>query len=82
MELFTERLKRLRIARNMSQRRLAELIGIDHRAVIRFEEGSGKPRFESLRAMARHLHVSIDYLMTGHESPHAGLYRAISPNKD
>ena len=77
-ELFGERLTRLRQAKRLSSRALADLVGVEHRSIWRIEHGETKPRMEYLAAIARHLDVSIDYLVTGREqSQLAALHHAI-----
>jgi transcriptional regulator with XRE-family HTH domain len=77
-ELFGERLTRLRVAKRISSRALADLVGVEHRAILRMEYGETKPRLDNLSAIARHLAVSIDYLVTGHEQAKlAALHHAI-----
>jgi len=78
METLAERINRLRATRHMSQRALAERIGVTHASVIRIENGEHKPRADSLHPMARALGVSTDYLLTGRDAPqHAALISAI-----
>lgn len=75
-EAFGERLHRLRTERLMSQRALAERVGIEHRMIGRFERGDNKPRIDTAVGLARVLNVTTDYLLSGRD-PDAALRTAI-----
>lgn len=68
MAEFTERLKLLREARNLTQARLAELLDIDPRAYNRWERGSTTPQLETLIRIADVLQVTLDEL-AGRKAP-------------
>lgn len=77
-ELFSERVRRLRQARNLTQAALAALCGLSPRAVSDWEIGRSRPWNADMPAIARALHVTLDYLHTGREAPaHAALIAAI-----
>jgi transcriptional regulator with XRE-family HTH domain len=77
-EMFGERLKRLREGRQLSQRQLADKVGITHGCVWRLERCDFVPKFSSIIRLASVLRVTTDYLLTGRESAHiAALHRAI-----
>lgn len=59
-----ERMTAAREAANMSQKRLAEIIGVDPVSVNRWEHGESRPSWEILRKMSEALNVSIDYLLS------------------
>lgn len=63
MDGFTERLKKLRQARSLSQTRLAELLGVLARTYNRWERGGHVPHAEMLVKMADALQVSVDELL-------------------
>ena len=44
MASWSERVFQLRVARRLSQRALAELLGVSERSVIRWEKGYGAPK--------------------------------------
>ena len=60
---FGERLKNLRTGRKMSQKYLAERIGIAKSAISFYESGDRFPSFEVLIKIARIFNVTTDYLL-------------------
>lgn len=77
-ELFSERVRRLRKDRNLTQAGLAALCGLSPRAVSDWEVGRSKPWAADMPAIALALHVTLDYLHNGRESAsHAALIAAI-----
>lgn len=75
METVAERLKRLRLERNLSQRELA-VPGVSYAYISRIEAGTRSPSVKALRKLAGRLSVSADYLETGEENGAAALLRA------
>ena len=63
MNAFQERLKLLRQARNITQVRLAELIGADPRVYNRWERGLATPQFDAVVKIADVLQVTLDELV-------------------
>lgn len=61
MENFSDRLKRLRIERGLTQKQLAEAVGANERG-IRFYEAGRLPDVASLIKLADFFNVSLDYL--------------------
>jgi len=68
MALFAERLRLLRQARNITQTRLAELVGVSARVYNRWEKGINVPHFEAIVKLADILQVSLDEL-AGRKEP-------------
>lgn len=66
---FAENLKSIRQEKNISQEDLAEIIGVSHQAVSKWEQGSGYPEMEKLLVLSKELNVSLDYLMLGEIKP-------------
>ncbi len=62
---FGTRLKRLREARGLTQRQLAERIDIEPAQVTRYERGQFLPNAESLVALSKVLQVETDFLLKG-----------------
>jgi transcriptional regulator with XRE-family HTH domain len=60
---FPERLVALRKQRRLSQRALAESVGIHLTQVQRYEAGSGQPTLDVVRRLAIALSVSADMLV-------------------
>ena len=60
---FGEKIKEARKKTGLSQEELAEIIGISRAAVAKWETDKGLPDIENLKAIAKLLDVSIDYLL-------------------
>ena len=60
--LFSVRLKELRLQHGFSQEELAEKIGIKQNSYSDWEHGKCKPNYEKLEKIADLLEVSLDYL--------------------
>ena len=63
-----ERIAALRAARNMKQNELAEALGVSAQAVSKWENDVSAPDISILPALAEHLGVRVDELLTG-ETP-------------
>ena len=61
--IFAERLKAAREARSMSQSELARKLDMVPSAIAHFEANRRKPSFATIRAIARALNVSSDFLL-------------------
>lgn len=72
-ETFPQRLHRLRMERNMSQRKL-ECKGVSYAYISRLEAGQRKPSVRVIRKIAHRLGVNPAYLETGRMGvcPHCG----------
>jgi transcriptional regulator with XRE-family HTH domain len=62
MPNFAQRLKELRMARSLTQTRLAELISTSPRVYSRWETGDVTPHFDTIVRLADTLGVSLDEL--------------------
>ena len=60
---FSIRLKELRIANNLTQPKLGEIVGVKKQMINELEHGRTNPGFNTLLALADHFDVSIDYLV-------------------
>jgi len=65
-EPIGDRLKRLRLARGLSQRELSAP-GVSYAYISRIEAGARTPSVKALRMLAAKLEVSVDYLETGRD---------------
>ena len=65
--MLGKRLKRLRTENKMTQRNLAEVIGVTHVSISGYESGKRTPDTETLTKLADYFNVSTDYLL-GRES--------------
>ncbi len=63
MHHFADRLRQLRIARGLTQTRLAELLQMTPRSYNRWERGGNTPHLEMLIRIADILQVSLDELV-------------------
>ncbi len=66
---LNQRLKSLRLERQVTQKRIAEAIGINTATVQKFEYGTAKPKFETLIKLADFFDVSLDYLACRTDNP-------------
>jgi transcriptional regulator with XRE-family HTH domain len=65
MRSFGRRLQELRGSRNVTQKELADLLGLHVMLVSRYERGMNVPSAATIVQLARILHVSTDELLTG-----------------
>lgn len=66
---LNERLKNLRIQRGVTQKMIADAIGVAPGSVQRFEYGTVKPKLETVISLADYFDVSIDYLVGRVDTP-------------
>ncbi len=62
---LAERIQELRKEKNMTQKEMADFLGITLRAYQHYEGGGRRPNLESLEVLADFFGVTIDYLV-GH----------------
>lgn len=63
MKVFCERLIEQRKLNNLTQRQIADMLGIKQPSYIRYEKGDAQPSLESLVKLADIFDVSIDFLL-------------------
>ncbi len=63
MKVFQVRLKEQRRLYGITQREMAERLGISQPSYIRYEQGTAEPSQENLVKIADIFDVSIDYLL-------------------
>lgn len=63
MTTFPERLRDLRLRRQLTQVRVAELVGVGIRVYHRWENGAATPHFDALLRLADVLSLSLDELV-------------------
>ena len=63
MKIFAERLKYLRLEKELSQRELAEKLGLSHSVVAHWENELRAPSAEAIVLLAKYFNVSADYLL-------------------
>lgn len=76
---FGEKLKKLRAENNMTQKELAEKIGVKRGTVGSYETQGKKPRYKTLKKIAQVLNCSINYLL---DSPNDFNQKNIDSNFD
>ena len=64
---FHEKLQTLRTGRKLTQEELAEKLYVSRTAISKWESGRGYPNIESLKAIAKFFHITIDELIGGEE---------------
>ncbi len=67
MSIFTDRLSSLLEKNNMTQRELAERIGVTNATLCRYVSGERQPKSDTVANIATALHTTSDYLL-GRES--------------
>ena len=60
---FCERLKELRLEKNISTTKLAENVGVSDATISRWENGLRTPIIDNLVSLAKFFDVSADYLI-------------------
>ena len=68
MAFFSERVKELRKAKKMTQRQVADALGITERSYQRYE-AENNPNTETLIRLADFFDVSTDYLLGRSDNP-------------
>ena len=66
-ETFGDRIRRLREEKCFKQVQVAEILGVNRKAISHYENNLREPSYEILIRMADLYHVRIDYLL-GHDS--------------
>lgn len=81
---FSERIRKLRKENNLTQKELAENIGVDRATVAGYETKGKEPSYSTLRNIANFFGVSIDYLIgnSNIKEPAEIVEKAISDNPD
>ncbi len=60
---FGEKLRQLRKEKNLTQKQLADLVGLKNSVISFYEVGERVPSPEVIKKLAAVLHVSADYLL-------------------
>ncbi|MDD6133267.1 MAG: helix-turn-helix transcriptional regulator [Selenomonadaceae bacterium] len=68
--MLSENLKKARNDRHLSQRALADIIGVSQQTVGSWEVGRTSPDNEMLKKLASFFNVSVDYLLGRTGEPH------------
>ena len=63
MKIFQERLIEQRKINKLTQRQVAETLGVSQPSYIRYENGTSEPNLTNLKTLADLFDVSVDYLL-------------------
>lgn len=66
---FAERLKELRLSRNLTQKHVYEAVHMSPLGYQRYEYGDREPAYANLIALADFFDVSLDYLVGRSDDP-------------
>lgn len=66
---FSERLKILRTAQNLTQKQVYEAVNMSAIGYQRYEYGDREPAYKNLIALADYFDVSLDYLVGRTDKP-------------
>ena len=61
---FAYEIQKARIANNLSQEEVAEMLGVSRQSVSKWERSEGYPEVETLIEIAKRLKLSLDDLMS------------------
>lgn len=63
MEIFSQRLKELRLSKNLSTRQLGKAINVSKSTIVNWEKMKKVPRGKNLYNLALFFNVTSDYLL-------------------
>lgn len=66
-EFFSNKIKKLRLSKNLTQDQLAKLIYVSRSAVAKWEQNRGFPNIDALQRISKIFEVSIDDLLSDKE---------------
>lgn len=66
--MFPKRLKELRTEKGISQRKLADALGLSNRSISVYEQGVTEPSIKTLVNIANYFDVTVDYLIGNSDS--------------
>lgn len=66
---FSDRLKELRMSRNLTQKQVYDAVGMSAIGYQRYEYGDREPAYQKLLALADYFDVSLDYLCGRSDCP-------------
>lgn len=64
-------LKKLRLERGYSQKKLGELLGVSQQSINKYENHSVEPDIQTLITLSDYFGTSVDYLIGHTDIPHA-----------
>ena len=69
MGKINDRIKLLRTSNGVTQKQLADILGVAEVSLQRFEYGSARPSLDTLISLADYFNVSLDYLVGRSDDP-------------
>ena len=69
MHLFTQRLKHIRETKRLTQKEVAERLGIDYKKYNHYETGRNEPDLAMTVAIATFFNIPLDYLLGRTDDP-------------
>ena len=63
MNTFKDKLKELRLERNISQKELGDFLNMSKMAISHWESGHSEPSIAQLIILSNYFDVSVDYLI-------------------
>ena len=63
MSVFSQKIKELRLDKNLSQNKLAQTLGLSNKTISHYESGYCEPSLDTLINICRHFNISADYLL-------------------
>ena len=64
-----DRLRELRLKKNLTQKELADILDVDRTAIAKYETGASGAKSEVLKKIADYFGVSVDYLLERSDRP-------------
>ena len=61
--MIMENLKKLRTSCNLTQKEMADKLGMNQQTYANYETGRREPDFDTLKEIASYFNVSIDFLL-------------------
>jgi transcriptional regulator with XRE-family HTH domain len=81
VETLGQRIKKLRIRNNLSQRRLAKMISTSPGLISFIERDRNRPNYEIIARLAKNLSTTTDFLIYGERKKDAGVVEKPAMNK-
>lgn len=61
--MLSDKIKELRLARDLSQEDLAEVLDVTRQSISKYENGTAEPSLEKIKILAAYFDVTYDYLL-------------------
>lgn len=80
--MFKDKLRQLRIERNLTQAEIAKAIGVSAATIGNYEQGTREPRNNEMwKKIADYFNISVDELMDNEEKPKKKIIRILKPEE-